>query len=72
MATRATMKAMPETSEARKEPMKPAPKARRNDMNIMPQATGWRIITRVRPLVVSSAAVEKSVLSTWEMMWAGL
>lgn len=72
MATTAMMNETPDTRAARKEPMIPAPSARRNAINITPHAMGWRIITRVRALVVSSLAVLKSVDSIWDMMAAGL
>lgn len=72
MATSAIMNAMPETRAARKEPMIPAPRARRNEINITPQATGWRTMTRVKALDVSSEAVEKLLDSIWDMMEAGL
>lgn len=66
------MKATKDTRDARNDPMKPAPRASRNAMNITPQATGCRIITRVSPLDVSSEAVLKSVDSMWDIIDAGL
>jgi len=53
-------------------PQKPEPSASRNAMNATPVAIGCRIITRVRPLVVSVEAEPKSVLSNDSMTSAGL
>lgn len=61
-----------ETIAAKMAPQNPAPRARRKEMNARPQATGCRIMTRVRALVVSVEAVEKDVLSMADMTLAGL
>jgi len=58
--------------DASKDPQTPAPSARRKAINAKPQAMGWRIMTRVRALVVSIDALLKSVLSILSMMTAGL
>lgn len=60
-----------ETREAKKEPQKPEPIAKKKAMKAKPQAMGWRIITLVRAFAVSPDAVLKPVPSIWAMIVAG-
>jgi len=71
ITTRVMIHATAATTEANMAPMKPDPRARRKAMNATPQAIGWRIMTRVRPLAVSPETVEKPVPSMEDMMAAG-
>jgi len=72
MTTNVTSHVRAATMEANKAPQTPAPRARRKAMNASPQATGCRIITRVRAFVVSVLAVLKLVLSMVDITSTGL
>jgi len=71
MTTKVMMNVTAETNDARREPMKPEPIARRKAMKARPHAIGWRIMTFVRELAVSPEAVLKPVPSIWAMIDAG-
>lgn len=71
MTTKVTTHARNAKILAKTAPMTPAPRARRNAMKARPQAMGWRIMTFVRALALSEAAVLKEVPSALDMTLAG-
>jgi len=72
MTTSVTSHATAATNEAKMAPKKPAPSARRKAMKARAQATGCRIMARVRAFVESVADLSKVVWSMPLMISAGL